>query len=120
MASAAERFHIVLSPDERRAWNSGAAKLGVSTAEYVRNAVASFESGLTTEELAQLSSLAGEVEQSAGRIHAMIDRAVACIDRPVDEAELRARAAERLAADPIGFDPSLLDFSAGPAPAQRA
>ena len=120
MAVAVERFHIVLSPDERRAWNSGAARLGVSTAEYVRNAVASFEAGLTTEELAQLSSLAGEVEQSAGRMHLMIERAVASIDRPVDEAGLRARAAARLDGEAITFDPSLLDFGTGAGAAQAA
>ena len=55
MASAAERFHIVLSSDERRAWNASASKLGVPTAEYVRRAVASYEAGLSSEELDQLS-----------------------------------------------------------------
>jgi hypothetical protein len=112
MASSAERFHIVLSPDERSAWNSGAARLGVATAEYVRRAVASFEAGLTPVELDQLSSLAGEVEQSTTRMSAMIDRAVAAVDRPFDDASVRLAAAERLAADPVWLDPARLDFRA--------
>lgn len=111
MASAAERFHIVLSRDERRAWNAGAAKLGVPTAEYVRRAVASFEAGLTPDELDQLSDLAGEVERAATRMHAMIDTAAAAVDRPLDEAAMRDRAAARLAQAPVVLDPSILDFS---------
>ena len=35
MASPAERFQIVLSPDERSAWRNGAARRGVSTPENV-------------------------------------------------------------------------------------
>lgn len=114
MASAAERFHIVLSSDERRAWNSGAAKLGVPTAEYVRRAVASFDAGLTPGELDQLSTLAGEVELSAGRMSRMIDHAVALVDRPLDDAAMRATAAARLAAEPVVLDAAFLDFGPGP------
>jgi hypothetical protein len=110
MASAVERFHIVLSRDERSAWNSGAARLGVATGEYVRRAVASFEAGLSPTELDQLSTLAGEVEQSAARISGMIDRAVAIIDRPFDDDEMRRTAAARLADDPVLLDAAKLDF----------
>ena len=112
MASATERFHIVLSPDERSAWNSGAARLGVATAEYVRRAVASFEAGLTPAELDQLSMLAGEVEASAARMSAMIDQTVAALDRPFDDTALCRAAADRLAADPVLLDPAQLDFRA--------
>lgn len=120
MASAAERFHIVISSDERRAWNAGAAKLGLPTAEYVRRAVASFETGLTPAELDQLSTLADEVEQSAARIHTMIDSASSAIDRPVDEAAMQLRAAARLAEDPVVINAAMLDFGAGPIPAPGA
>ncbi len=112
MASSAERFHIVLSSDERQAWNSCAARLGVPTAEYVRRAVASFEAGMTADELEQLANLADEVEQSAGRMKAMIDRAIAAVDRPVDEDAMRERAAKRLQNDPLLFNPAMLDFTA--------
>lgn len=112
MASAAERFHIVLSPDERRAWNTGAAKLGVPTAEYVRRAVASFEAGLTPAELDQLSALADEVEQSGGRMSAMIEHAVATVDVPLDETAMRRAVADRLARDPVVIDTARLDFAA--------
>jgi len=120
VASAAERFHIVLSSDERRAWNASASKLGVPTAEYVRRAVASYETGLSAEELDQLSRLAVEVERSAGRMHTMIDQAATCIDRPIDEDDMRAQAAERLRQDPVLIDPTLLDFGAAPHSAQAA
>ena len=120
MASAAERFHIVLSSDERRAWNASASKLGVPTAEYVRRAVASYETGLSSEELDQLSRLAFEVEQSADRMHAMIARAATCIDRPMDEDGMRAQAAEKLRHDPVLVDPALLDFGAEAASAHTA
>ena len=111
MASATERFHIVLSPDERSAWNSGAARLGVATAEYVRRAVASFEAGLTPAELDQLSTLAGEVTASGARMSAMIDHTVVAVNRPLDDATMRAAAADRLVADPVLLDPAQLDFS---------
>lgn len=110
MATSAERFHIVLSSDERQAWNNGAARLGVPTAEYVRRAVASFEAGMTADELEQLASLADEVHGSADRMKAMIDRAIAAVDQPLDESAMRKRAAERLAGDPMLFSPALLDF----------
>jgi hypothetical protein len=112
MASVAERFHIVLSPDERRAWNTGAERLGVPTAEYVRRAVASFEAGLTPAELDQLSLLAEEVGQASGRMSAMIDRAVAAVDVPLDETAMRRVVAERLKRDPVILDPARLDFAA--------
>jgi hypothetical protein len=117
MATTAERFHIVLSPDERKAWNSGAARLGVPTAEYVRRAVASFEVGLTADELEQLANLAAEVERSAGRMTAMIDRAICAVERPIDEPAMRERAVKRLRDDPVVFDVSRLDFRAGAVPA---
>jgi hypothetical protein len=120
MASAAERFHIVISPDERRAWNAGAAKLGLPTAEYVRRAVASFETGLTPAEMEQLSTLAGEVQESAARIHAMIDGASVAIDRPIDEEAMRMRAAARLADDSVVINSALLDFSTSPVAARAA
>jgi hypothetical protein len=120
MASIAERFHIVLSPDERRAWNAGASKLGLPTAEYVRRAVASFESGLTTGELEQLSDLATEVEQSASRMRTMINDTLTSIDKPVDEANMQARAAALIAQDPVLLDPRLLDFGQGFGTAQAA
>jgi len=114
MATAAERFHIVLSPGERQAWNSGAARLGVPTAEYVRRAVASFEAGMTPDELEQLANLADEVEQSAGRMKAMIDTAVAAVDRPMDETAMQRRVASRLKDDQLVFNPALLDFRERP------
>ncbi len=115
MASAAERFHIVLSSDERRAWNSGAARLGVPTAEYVRRAVASFEAGLTPAEVDQLATLAGEVRHAAGRMATMIDHAVTAVDRPFDEEAMRRTVAARLATDPVLLDPARLDFGGGTA-----
>lgn len=115
MASSAERFHIVLSPDERSAWSTGAARLGVSTAEYVRRAVASFEAGLTPGELEQLSALAGEVEQAADRMSRMIDHAVTAVERPFDEPSTRAVVERRLAVEPVIIDPAFLDFGADPA-----
>ncbi len=110
MATSAERFHIVLSPDERRAWNSGAARLGVPTAGYVRRAVASFEAGMTTDELEQLANLADEVHSAAGRMRLMIDQTIAAVDQPLDETVMRERAAERLRNDPLLFNPALLNF----------
>lgn len=115
MASSAERFHIVLSPEERQAWNQGASRLGVPTAEYVRRAVASFEAGLTADELDQLANLADEVGASAARIAAMIGKAVDAVDRPLDEGMMRQRGTQRWADDPLEFDPARLDFRA-PAP----
>ena len=110
MASAAERFHIVLSSDERRTWNARASSLGVPTAEYVRRAVAAFEAGLTPDELEQLSTLSDAVGEAATRMHDAIDRAVSHIDRPIDETAMRARVRQRLDHDAFHIDPRLLDF----------
>ena len=111
MASAAERFHIVLSPAEKRGWTDRAAAIGVPTAEYVRRAVAAFDGGANAAELGELETLAAEVTASAARMQAMIDSACAAVDRPLDEAAMRARVAARLAAHPVLIDPSILDFS---------
>ncbi len=108
MASAASRFHIVLSPDERRAWTGNAAKLGVPTSEYVRRAVASYNAGANDDELERLAGLADEAAAASARMSAMIDHAVAAVDRPIDEAGIRARAdAEAALWD---FDSAVLDF----------
>ena len=112
MASTAERFHIVLSPDEKRGWTDRAAAIGVSTAEYVRRAVAAFDGGPSAAELSDLDALAAEVEASTGRMKAMIDNACVAIDRPFDEAAMRARVTARLAMNPVMIDPSILDFAA--------
>lgn len=111
MASAAERFHIVLSPDEKRGWTARAAAIGIPTAEYVRRAVAAFDEGLNADQLGELSVLAAEVEASVGRMNAMIDDACQQVGRPVDDEAMRARVAARLAAEPVQIDPSILDFS---------
>ena len=114
MASAAERFHIVLSPDERRAWKSGAARHGIATAEYVRRAVVAFETGLSADELEELGQLADAAQQASQRMAAMIDRTIAILDRPLDDAAVRARVEAELAADPVLIDPRQLDFTAAP------
>lgn len=61
----------------------------------LRRAVASFEAGMTSEELDQLANLADQVEQSAARMKGMIDHAVTAVDQPVDEIAMRVRVAER-------------------------
>ena len=110
MATSAERFHIILSPDEKRGWSDRAAAIGVSTAEYVRRAVAAFDDGLTSEQLADLDSIATEVEASAVRMKTMIGEVCDVVGRPIDEARMRQRACARLAADPVELDPAILDF----------
>ena len=108
MASAPSRFHIVLSPDERRAWTGNAAKLGMPTSEYVRRAVASYDAGANDDQLERLATLADEAAAASTRMSEMIDRAVAAIDRPIDEAGIRERAdAEARHWD---FDPAVLDL----------
>jgi hypothetical protein len=120
MATAAERFHIVLSPDEKRGWNDRAAAIGVSTAEYVRRAVAAFDDGLTTEQLADLENIATEVEASAARMKTMINHVCDVVGRPIDEEAMRARASARLAVDPVEIDPAILNFGSLPLRAANA
>ena len=64
---------------------------------------------MTQVELEQLADLAAEVEQSAGRMTAMIDKAIAAFERPVDEATMCERTAAKLRVDPVALDLSLLD-----------
>jgi len=64
---------------------------------------------LTQVELEQLADLAAEIEQSAGGLTVMIEKAIAVVDRPVDEATMCERTAARLRVDPVALDLSLLD-----------
>ncbi len=41
-AAPAERFHIVLAPEEKRRWTTNAAAAGMPTSEYVRRAVEAY------------------------------------------------------------------------------
>ena len=113
MASAAQRFHIVLTSDEKRGWSDRAASIGVSTAEYIRRAVSAFDDALDDSDAAELDAVAVQVAESAARMRVMIDDACALVDRPLDEDGMRARAAARLAAHPVVFDASILDFCGG-------
>lgn len=114
MASAAPRFHIVLPVEEKNRWAGRAAAAGLSTAEYVRRAVAAYEDEerLTPDQLAELEAAADEARAAAERIRAMVDEVVAAARRPLDEAAMRDRATARLAAEPVELDPVLLDFGA--------
>lgn len=67
---------------------------------------------MTPAELDQLSLLADQVEQAGGRMSRMIERAVAAVDAPLDEAAMRQEVAARLAYEPVLVDPARLDFAA--------
>lgn len=111
MASSAERFHIVLSREEKERWiKRGAAAGHASTGDYVRSAVAAFDEGLSRDEIHILQSAAEEAVAALERIAALVEGAVGYCRRPLDEDGMRARAADRLALAPIDLDPARLDF----------
>ena len=82
----AERFHIVLAPEEKRRWTNNAAAAGLPTSEYVRRAVDAYEheERLTPHQMRGLEMLVAEAVAAVHRMRADIDEMHAIIARPYD------------------------------------
>lgn len=116
MASAApaERFHIVLAPEERRKWTTNAAAAGLPTSAYVRRAVEAYEEGivLSPTEVELLDHLLKQLNDTAVSIHRDVQETSAQLATfPEWESEMKLRVAERLAREPVELNPAVLDFS---------
>jgi len=112
---AAERFHVVLQPREKRQWTERAAARGVNTSEYVRRAVAAYEDEdqLTGTERELLGLFLRELTATAAAVHEAANEITAIVQRPYDEEAVRARVRAELEANPVHLDPAILDFGQG-------
>ena len=115
-ARAAERFHIVLKPAEKRRWTASAAAAGLATSEYVRRAVEAYDDELrpTPAQLQEIDALLDELLTANQRADAAVDAASERVrswgDAAWEEA-LRARVDDELAQSPINVDSALTDLS---------
>lgn len=66
------RVTVLMSPDEKAEMESNAARLGISSGEYVRLAVDNFDK-LTAAEEAELSALVEEVNKAIPKMAASIN-----------------------------------------------
>jgi hypothetical protein len=69
------RTTVLMTPDEKAALEKRAAKLGVSSGEYIRLAVDNYEN-ISEEEEAQLAALVGEVNAAIPKMHASLDHSI--------------------------------------------
>ena len=112
---ASVRTNILLTPTEHRLWTAKARSNGVSLAEFIRRSVVAAEAAPSAAEMTELAALAEELAAASDRMDAAVASALAQLDasaRPERDAEMRARTAARLAANPVDLDPTLLDFAA--------
>lgn len=67
------RVTVLMKPEEKAELESHAARLGISSGEYIRLAVDNFEKPTAAEE-AELNALLVEVNQAVPRIKQSLDR----------------------------------------------
>jgi uncharacterized protein (DUF1778 family) len=97
----ATKFLITVSPREKRVLKTAAAASGISMAEFARRAIVQMADGPTPEEIAEARHLAEQIDRSADRMAAMLDRAIAAAEDPgraEREERLRAEVAAEVAA----------------------
>lgn len=89
------RFTVLLKDDEKAEWEARAARLGVSSSEYVRQVVNDDER-ITAEQEAELAALVREANEAIPKMSASIDRMIEtlsktheAVDRTLREAGIR-------------------------------
>lgn len=105
--AASERFIMMVEPNEKADWMSRARSNGLSTAEFVRRAVAAYEPDLDPSEIKELGLLAEQIRESTGRMEAKLDEAIALLreaNDPGRDAQLRSKVEAELAAHPFTLD----------------
>lgn len=92
MDLATERVTVLMTPGEKSALESKAREAGVSTGEFVRRSVESFDPE-AAEDLIQLAALAAELDRSNREASAALDRALASIEATRAQLDRRSDAA---------------------------
>lgn len=115
MATTAERFHIVLQPEEKRRWTEHAKAAGLPTSEYVRRAVEAYgEERLTPSEIEELKVALAELNAATERASQRLDAAIAHVDSwgsEAWEASIQRRVAEELGGYRITLNPQVVDMA---------
>ena len=86
------RVTVLMSPDEKAEMESNAARLGISSGEYVRLAVDNFDK-LTAAEEAELSALVEEVNKAIPKMAASINSMSRTLREAHEEVDRSLRAA---------------------------
>ena len=86
------RVTVLMSPDEKAEMEANAARLGISSGEYVRLAVDNFDKPTAAEE-AELAALVNEVNIAVPKMAASLDRMSRTLRETHDEVDRTLRAA---------------------------
>lgn len=86
------RVTVLMSPDEKAEMEANAARLGVSSGEYVRLAVDNFDKPTAAEE-AELAALVEEVNRAIPKMRASLDRMSQNLRKTSKEVDQALRAA---------------------------
>jgi Ribbon-helix-helix protein, copG family len=73
------RTTVLMTPDEKAALDKRAAKLGVSSGEYIRLAVDNYEN-ISAEDEAHLAALVVEVNAAIPKMHASLDQSIKTLE----------------------------------------
>ena len=86
------RVTVLMSPDEKSEMEANAARLGISSGEYVRLAVDNFDKPTAAEE-AELAALVEEANKAIPKMAATIERMSRTLREAHDEVDRTLRAA---------------------------
>jgi len=67
------RVTVLMNPEEKAEMEANAARLGISSGEYIRLAVDNFDKPTAAEE-AELAALVGEVNQAIPKMKASLEK----------------------------------------------
>lgn len=84
-------FLINIDRDEKSRWKQAADAAGLTMSEYVRRAVRQADEAPTADEIAAVRQLVVQVNASADRIGARLDRTIARVDDLLDPVREQAR-----------------------------
>jgi hypothetical protein len=86
------RVTVLMSPDEKAEMEANAARLGISSGEYVRLAVDNFDKPTAAEE-AELAALVEEANKAIPKMAAMLDNMSRNLREAHEEIDLMLREA---------------------------
>ena len=99
---ASQRFVMMVDPAEREEWRAKASRAGITTAEFIRRAVAWYDPE-DADALTELEVLMPEFQAALSGIHQSLDHSIAALKWATDpqrDVESRAKVEAELAAMP--------------------
>jgi len=111
--TASVKTNILLTPTEHKAWGTAAKARGMSMAEFIRRSVAAAEDAPSSDELDELEAMTAELTAAAERMEAAVAAALSQVRESSSkqaDSDVHARTAAALSAQPVVFDPTMLNF----------